>query len=162
MLKSPLTDHYQSSNITTTTEDGSFQLTQTELINSIFTEFEKFLPMSNRRNRVPLNRGRQPGNSDPFDRKQYLHLLGMLDYLLQRRPEVTTVASFASMKVSNPTHDHYLVALDVVNKYLWQAKDIGLIIHPNLFLHRVRRPWSILLQNRRRNNSFRRLLPMRK
>ena len=63
----------------------------------------------------------------------------------KRRPDVTTVASFASMKVSNPTYEHYLVALDVV-KYLWQAKDIGLIIHPNLFLHRVRRPWSILLQ----------------
>ena len=143
MLKSQLTDRLQGLNITTT-EDGSFPLTQTELLNSIVTEFEEFLPKSNSRNRVPLNRGRQPGNSDSFDRKQYLHLLGMLDYLLQRRPEVTTVASFASIKVSNPTHDHYLDPLDVV-KYLWQAKDIKLIIHPNLrgahwFLLRDRRP----------------------
>ena len=68
MLKSQLTDRLQGLNITTT-EDGSFPLTQTELLNSIVTEFEEFLPKSNSWNRVPLNRGRQPGNSDSFDRK---------------------------------------------------------------------------------------------
>ena len=80
MLKSQLTDRLQGLNITTT-EDGSFPLTQTELLNSIVTEFEEFLPKSNSRNRVPLNRGRQLGSGDSFDRKQFLHLLGMLDYL---------------------------------------------------------------------------------
>ena len=59
---------------------------QTELLNSIVTEFEEFLPTSNSRNRVPLNPSRQSGNSDPFDRKQCLHLLGTLDYRLQSQP----------------------------------------------------------------------------
>ncbi len=121
-------DHHLGVNITTL-EDGSLQLTQTKLLNSIFTEFEEHLPKSNSRNRVPLNPNRQSSNSDPFDRKQYLHLLGMLNYLLRSRPDIATAVSFASTKASNPTHDDYLAALDIV-KYLWQTRDLGLIIHP--------------------------------
>ena len=53
----------------------------------------------------------------------------MLNYLLRSRPDIATAVSFAATKASNPTFDDYTAMLDIV-KYLWQTKDLGLIIHP--------------------------------
>ena len=104
-------DHHLGVNMTAL-GDGSLQLTQSKLLKNIFTEYEHVLPTSNVRNRVPLNPTRASGNSEPFDRKQYLHLLGMLNYLLRSRPDIATAVSFAATKASNPTFDDYTAMLD--------------------------------------------------
>ena len=53
----------------------------------------------------------------------------MLNYLLRSRPDIATATSFAATKAVNPTHNYFNALLDIV-RYLWQTKDIGLIIHP--------------------------------
>ena len=121
-------DHHLGVNITARA-DGSLKLTQSKLLNTIFTEFKDALPKTSNRHRVPLNPNRTSSKSDPFERKQYLHLLGMLNYLLRSRPDIATAISFAATKSTSPTYDDYCALLDIV-KYLWQTKDIGLVIHP--------------------------------
>ena len=121
-------DHHLGVNIKNL-GDGSLQLTQSKLLKNIFTEYEHVLPKKQGRNRVPLNPNRESEDSEPFDRKKYLHLLGMLNYLLRSRPDIATAVSFAATKASQPTQDDYKAMLDTV-KYLWQTKDLGLIIHP--------------------------------
>ena len=121
-------DHHLGVNMTAQ-GDGSLKLTQSKLLKTIFTEFKDALPKTNNRHRVPLNPNRTSAESDPFDRKQYLHLLGMLNYLLRSRPDIATAISFAATKSTSPTYNDYHSLLDIV-KYLWQTKDIGLIIHP--------------------------------
>ena len=121
-------DHHLGVNIETR-KDGSLKLTQSKLLNNIFTEFIDALPKSNNRHRVPLLPNPTSNDDSPFDRKQYLHLLGMLNYLLRSRPDIATATSFAATKAVNPTHNDFNALLDIV-RYLWQTKDIGLIIHP--------------------------------
>ena len=70
-------DHHLGVNIETR-KDGSLKLTQSKLLNDIFTEFKEELPQSNNRRRVPLLPNPTSNDDTPYDRKHYLHLLGML------------------------------------------------------------------------------------
>ena len=70
-----------------------------------------------------------PPDVTPYDRRSYLHLLGMLNYLLRSRPDISTALAFASTKSVNPTRSDYQALLDVVY-YLWGSKDLGLKLHP--------------------------------
>ena len=72
---------------------------------------------------------RSSDDSNPYDKRSYLHLLGMLNYLLRSRPDIATALSYAASKSSNPTEQDYEYLLDVV-RYLWKTRDHGLIIHP--------------------------------
>lgn len=110
--------------------DGSIKLTQSKLLQSIFDEFLEDSQRGKRRPQVPLRSTSNNTNDSPAcDRRSYLHLLGMLNYLLRSRPDISTAISFAATKSVNPTMSDFERLLDIVN-YLSKTKDIGLILHP--------------------------------
>ena len=121
-------DHHLGVNIEHL-EDGSLKLTQSKLLGNIFSEFSEALEDIRIRHSVPFNPTRSSVNHAPCGRKKYLHLLGMLNYLLRSRPDFATAISFLATKSVSPTEDDYNALLDIV-RYLWITKDIGLIIHP--------------------------------
>ena len=121
-------DHHLGVNIQHL-EDGSLKLTQSKLLSNIFKEHEEALQNIRVRNSVPLNPNTSSTDDTPFDRRKYLHLLGMLNYLLRSRPDISTALSYMATKSVNPTHDDYHSLLDIV-RYLWITRDVGLIIRP--------------------------------
>ena len=109
--------------------DGSLKLMQSKLLNNIFTEFEDALKDIRLRHSVPLHPTRSSDDETSFDKRKYLHLLGMLNYLLRSRPDISTALSFLATKSSKPTQSDYEALLDVV-RYLWITRDVGLTIRP--------------------------------
>ena len=105
--------------------DGSLKLTQSKLLNTVFEECRDALRSKSNRPAVPLKPTREDDDSEPYDRKKFLHLLGMLNYLLRSRPDIAYVAS----KSNKPSRHDYECLLDVVRN-LWKTRDHGLIIHP--------------------------------
>ena len=99
-------------------EDGSITLTQSKLLKNIFDEFLDEAKTGRKRLSVPMRTNIRDPDQSPFDRRTYLHLLGMLNYLLRSRPDISTALAFASTKSVNPTASDYQALLDVVY-YLW-------------------------------------------
>ena len=121
-------DHHLGVNIQKL-PDGSLKLTQSKLLNAVFEECRDALRSKSTRPTVPLKPTREVTKSEPYDRKNFLHLLGMLKYLLRSRPDIATALSYAASKSSKPTRHDYECLLDVV-RYLWKTRDHGLVIHP--------------------------------
>ena len=105
-------------------EDGSIKSTQPKLLKMILDEFEVDARRSRRRLSVPMKPIPKSGDDSPFDRTTYLHLLGMMNYLLRSRPDISTALSFAATKAVSPTISDYERLLDVVY-YLSNTHDIG-------------------------------------
>lgn len=114
-------------------KDGSVQLLQPKLLNTIFEEF----PQKGTRRPVTTPMKSTNSNSQsnqqslPCDRKKYLHLLGALMYLTKSRPDIQTATSFAATKSQNPTEYDYDQLLNIVD-YLYNTKEKGLILHRKL------------------------------
>ena len=121
-------DHHLGVNIEKL-KDGSLKLKQSKLLKTIFSECSSDIRESSTRPTVPLKPSKDPDTSDSYDKKSYLHLLGMLNYLLRSRPDIATALSYAASKASNPTVNDYKSLIDIV-QYLWQTKDHGLHIRP--------------------------------
>ena len=102
-------------------QDGSITLTQSKMLKNIFDEFLDEAKTGRKRISVPMR--------TIIRRRTYLHLLGMLNYLLRSRPDFSTALAFASTKSVNPTASDYQALLEVVY-YLWGTKHLGLKIHP--------------------------------
>ena len=119
-------DHHLGVNITRQV-DGSLRLTQSKLLNTIFEECFDALQHLSSRPSVPLRPNRPEEDTTPYNKKDYLHLLGMLNYLLRSRPDIATALSYAATKSSAPTRDDYETLLDIV-RYLWKTKHVGLTI----------------------------------
>ena len=110
-------------------EDGSITLTQSKLLKNIFDEYLEEAKKGRKRLSVPMRTSVRDPDDSPYDRRSYLHLLGMLNYLLRSRPDISTALAFASTKAINPTTTDYQALLDVVY-YLWGSKHLGLKLHP--------------------------------
>ena len=110
-------------------DGGSIKLTQPKLLKMILDEFGDDIRRSRRRLSVPMKPVSKSIDESPFDRTTYLHLLGMLNYLLRSRPDISTALSFAATKAVSPTMSDYERLLDVVF-YLSNTHDVGLIMHP--------------------------------
>ena len=110
-------------------DEGSIKLTQPKLLKMILDEFGDDARRSRRRLSVPMKPVSKSTDESPFDRTTYLHLLGMLNYLLRSRPDISTALSFAATKAVSPTMSDYERLLDVVF-YLSNTHDVGLIMHP--------------------------------
>ena len=109
------TDHHLGVNIKRL-QDGSLQFTQSKLLTAIFEECADAIENISSRHTVPL----KPQSDDiPYNKKSYLHLLGMLNYLLRSRPDIATALSFAATKSPSPTTQDYDNLLDIV-RYLWR------------------------------------------
>ena len=106
-------DHHLGVN-TTKLPDGSLKLTQIKLLNNIFEECHEALHQISSRPTVPLKPTRSSNDSEPYDKRSYLHHLGMLNYLLRSRPDIATALSYAASKSSSPTQNDYESLLDVV------------------------------------------------
>ena len=109
--------------------DGSVKLTQSKLLKNIFDEYLDEAKRSRRRLGPPLKPSLNAEDDSPYDRNSYLHLLGMLNYLLRSRPDISTALSFAATKAVNPSMSDYQALLDIVF-YLWGTRDVGLTMHP--------------------------------
>ena len=111
---------------------GAVKLRQRKLLGNLFEEY----PPSGRRANQPqrisrndaMNTVDDQGNQ-PCDQREYLHLLGMLNYISHTRPDISTALSYAATKNTNPTKANFDELLLVVD-YLWQTKEKGLILHP--------------------------------
>ena len=109
--------------------DGSITLTQSKLLKNVFDEYLEEAKRGRKRLSVPMRTSQRDEDDYPYDRRSYLHLLGMLNYLLRSRPDISTALAFASTKAVSPTNSDYQRLLDVVY-YLWGSKHLGLKIHP--------------------------------
>ena len=93
----------------------------------IFEECNDAIEQKSSRSCVPLKPNKPDGDDTPYDRRDYLHLLGMLNYLLRSRPVIATALSYAATKSTSPTYHDYDNLLDVVC-YLCTTKHLGLTI----------------------------------
>jgi hypothetical protein len=111
---------------------GAVKLRQRKLLGSLF---EEYLPTGRRVNqpqRISRNDAMKNVNdqgNQPCEQREYLHLLGMLNYVSHTRPGISTALSYAATKNTNPTKANFDELLLVVD-YLWQTKEKGLILHP--------------------------------
>ena len=119
-------------------QDGSLQLTQSKLLTSIFEECADAIENFSFRHTVPLRPNKSQSDDTPYNKKSYLHLLGMLNYLLRSRPDIATALSFAATKSASPTTQDYDNLLDIV-RYLWQTKHVSLKIRPGAIHEPIRR-----------------------
>ena len=112
-------------------ESGAVKLRQRKLLGALFDEY----PPSGRKVNQPQRAKRMDTNNvndqekEPCEQREYLHLLGMLNYIAHSRPDISTALSYAATKNSNPTKEDFNELLLVVD-YLWQTKEKGLILHP--------------------------------
>jgi hypothetical protein len=109
---------------------GTVKLRQQRLLGSLFEEY----PPTGRRVNKPqhINDAMKAVNdqgNQPCEQREYLHLLGMLNYVSHTRPDISTALSYAATKNTNPTKANFDKLLVVVD-YLWQTKEKGLILHP--------------------------------
>ena len=95
-------------------EDGSMTLTQSKLLKNIFDEYLEEAQQGRKRLSVPMRTSIRDPDDSPYYRRSYLHLLGMLNYLLRSRPDISTALAFASTKAVSPTITDYQALLDVV------------------------------------------------
>ena len=72
-------DHHLGVNITKL-PSGALRLTQKKLLSNIFEECQDALSNISSRPIVPFKPNRPSNEDQPFSKKQYLHLLGMLNY----------------------------------------------------------------------------------
>jgi histone deacetylase 1/2 len=63
----------------------------------------------------------------PVEQSEYLHLLGMLNYLTRSRPDLCTALSFGGTHSAKPSEKAFEALLDVV-RYLWDTREKSLII----------------------------------
>jgi hypothetical protein len=114
--------------------DGSVKLSQPKLLKLIFEEYP---PSEIRRGRgVPVPMRTSGGNheneeADVGDPDEYMHLLGMLNYLTRSRPDIATALSFAATHSSSPSVENFQELLHIV-AYLWDTQEKSLVIRRNL------------------------------
>jgi hypothetical protein len=112
--------------------DGSVRLTQPKLLKQIFDEYPPDEIHQSKGVPVPLRASSSDTTNDEAQetRSDYLHLLGMLNYLTRSRPDLCTALSFAATNSHNPTESNFEKLLHVV-RYLWDTQDRCLIIRPS-------------------------------
>jgi hypothetical protein len=59
---------------------------------------------------------------EPCEQREYVHLLGMLNYIAHTQPDISTALSYAATKNINPTKANFKELLLVVD-YLSQTKE---------------------------------------
>jgi hypothetical protein len=111
---------------------GAVKLRQRKLLGALFEEY----PLTGRKANQPQHTSRTNANdnvndqvNEPCEQREYLHLLGMLNYIAHTRLDISTALSYAATKNTNPTKANFKELLLVVD-YLWQTKEKGLILHP--------------------------------
>jgi hypothetical protein len=112
-------------------ESGAVKLRQRKLLGALFEEYPPSSRKANQPQRVNRNdeRGVNDQGKEPCEQREYLHLLGMLNYIAHSRPDISTALSYAATKNSNPSKQDFKDLLLVVD-YLWKTKEKGLILHP--------------------------------
>jgi len=111
---------------------GAVKLRQQKLLGSLFEEYPPTGRRVNQPQRISRNHATKTVNdqgNQPCEQQEYLHLLGMLNYVSHTRPDISTALSYAATKNTNPTKANFNELLLVVD-YLWQTKEKGLILHP--------------------------------
>jgi hypothetical protein len=108
------------------------KLRQRKLLGALLEEY----PPTGRKANQPQCTSRTKANDnmndqviEPCEEREYLHLLGMLNYIAHTQPDISTALSCAATKNINRTKANFKEVLLVVN-YLWQTKEKGLIPHP--------------------------------
>jgi hypothetical protein len=111
---------------------GEVKLRQRKLLGALFKEY----PPTGRKANQPQHISRTNANdnvndqgNEPCEQREYLHLLGMLNYIAHTQPDISTALSYAATKNMNPTKANFKEFLLVVD-YLWQMKEKELILHP--------------------------------
>src|SRR5687768_11987743 len=96
-------------------EDGSYTLHQTKYINDILTEYG----MHNCNSvKEPMISGNVKDISEPFDRGEFLKLLGKLSYLaVMTRPDIAFAVNRLAQRSLNPTKNDW-IALKRVLRYV--------------------------------------------
>jgi hypothetical protein len=113
-------------------KDGSVKLEQRKLLHQIFAEYPPEEIRKSKGIPTPLKpRGENNEGDDSVEEKEealeYMHLLGMLNYLTRSRPDICTALSFGATHSKSPSTCDFEALLDIV-RYLWDTKDKSLII----------------------------------
>jgi hypothetical protein len=113
-----------------TLADGSIKLTQRKLLQQIFDEYPpenlpraKGIPIPLK---TPVRDIDEMGDPE-VPQVEYLHLLGMLNYMTRSRPDISTALSFAATHSARPVQSHFQELLRIV-RYLWDTRDKSLIV----------------------------------
>jgi hypothetical protein len=108
--------------------DGSVMLTQPKLLKELFDEFKPEEMRGTSAVNAPRRDNEESWDTTEIGRDKYLHLLGILIYLVKSRPDIATAISFASVHSKSPTVGAYNELLRCV-QYLWNTQEKGLILH---------------------------------
>jgi hypothetical protein len=111
---------------------GAVKLRQRKLLGSLFEEYPPTGRRVNQHQCVSRNDAMKTVNdqgNQPCEQREYLHLLGMLNYISHTPPDISMALSYAATKNTNPTKANFDKLLLVVD-YLWRTKEKGLILHP--------------------------------
>ena len=113
--------------------DGSIQLTQPKLLKTIFEEYKDVIDGDNSRTHYPSKPQATVLDDEqnvPISQNDYLHLLGMLNYMTKSRPDIATAVSFAASHSKSPTQAALNELLNCVT-YLYHTQEKGLILRPH-------------------------------
>ena len=110
-----------------TKTDAGVLLTQPKLLNALELEYhdqlQPFLRVKAPQRPIAL----QSIDLTPMDSKEYLHLLGSLNYLTKSRPDIQTAVSFAARHGAKPTRGHFQELLHCL-AYIVKSHDKGLLL----------------------------------
>jgi len=104
------------------------RLTQPKLLKSIFEEFGERAAKYHATAPMRVKKANET-NSHRVNATDYLHLLGMLTYLLKSRPDMSLAISWAASKSQSPTESDYEDLIYMVS-WLQKTNDLGLILMP--------------------------------
>jgi len=105
--------------------DGNVTVSQPGYIAKLL---EKYNPL-HKKKRVPIPQGMmaKPGDDTPFDKDEYLQLIGSLAFLAQfSRPDIMYAVSIAAQQSAHPTRYRWRKAMHIIY-YLETTPTLGLI-----------------------------------
>jgi ASC-1-like (ASCH) protein len=109
----------------TVNHDESLTLTQTKLLNDLFTELG--ITSATSQETISIETNRTTSSDQPYAGTNYRKVVGQMGYILNSRPDLAFIISEGATHNTNPTNYDYQ-QLKNAGQYLYNTKDIGLTL----------------------------------
>jgi hypothetical protein len=109
----------------TVNNDKSLTLTQTKLLNDLFTELG--ITSTTSLEAISIETTKTTTSDQPYTGTNYRKIVGQMGYILNSRPDLAFIISEGATHNTNPTNYDYQ-QLKNAGQYLYNTKDIGLTL----------------------------------